>query len=412
MTVPRRRDVLRGLAAAGLGAAAGVAGGWAVAEARPFELPRSDDSGGGTGVAGAPVDPHGPYQAGIARPTTPQSHGVMAVLDLADTAPALTGASDFVAGLQALCALLGEAITALTSPGGSSAVDSSGAELLDGPGDLTVTVGIGPRLVRAVDPSLPGAVELPRFASDDGLTADRIGGDILLAAYSSNPNDADHAVRWLASRVSGAGASLRWSQRLFRGPGNGTVTRNPLGFHDGIIVPHGDTELDQHVWIPEGPLAGGTICVVRRLRLDSSGFHGESQARQEAIIGRRRHDGSPLSGGERDDEVDLLAKSPDGQYVVPARSHVRAAHPSFTGSALMLRRGYAFDDGSLGDDPNIRDAGLMFTCFQRELRTFVQTQHRLDETDDLMGYATPTASATFLILPGFTPDRPLGSALS
>ena len=407
MTEPGRRDVLRGLAAAGLGAAAGVAGGWAVAEARPFESSQSDGSGGGTGIG--PVDPHGPYQAGIARPATPQPHGVMAVLDLADAPTATVGASDFVVGLQALCAHLGEAITALTSPAGSTGVDSSGAELLDGPGDLTITVGLGPRLVRAVDPSLPGAEELPRFTSDDGVTTDRIGGDILLAAYSSNPNDADHAVRWLSSLAPGA--SLRWSQRLFRGPGRGTVTRNPLGFHDGIIVPHGDTELGQHVWISDGPFAGGTICVVRRLRLDSSGFHGESQARQEAIIGRRRHDGSPLSGGEQGDEVDLLAKSPDGQYVVPARSHVRAAHPSFTGSSLMLRRGYAFDDGALGDDPNVRDAGLMFTCFQRELRTFVQTQHRLDETDDLTEYATPTASATFLILPGFTPDRPLGFAL-
>jgi dye decolorizing peroxidase len=77
----------------------------------------------------------------------------------------------------------------------------------------------------------------------------------------------------------------------------------------------------------------------------------------------------------------------------------------------MLRRGYAFDDGALGDDSDVRDAGLMFTCFQRELRTFVQTQHRLDETDDLMAYATPTASASFLILPGFTPERPLGDSL-
>lgn len=408
MMEPGRRDVLRGLAAAGIGAAAGVAGGWAVAEARPFASPQPDDRGDGTGQP-RPVEPHGPHQAGIARPTTPQPHGVMAVLDLGYIPPAAEGNSDFVVGLQALCADLGEAITGLTAPGGSSGVEISGAGLLDGPGDLTITVGLGPRLVRAIDPSLPGAEDLPRFASDGGLPADRMGGDILLAAYSSNPNDAEHAVRWLSSRVPGA--SLRWSQRLFRGPGRGTVTRNPLGFHDGIIVPRGDTELDQHVWIPDGPFAGGTICVVRRLRLDSSGFHGESRERQEAIIGRRRHDGTPLSGGGTGDEVDLLAKSPDGQYIVPARAHVRAAHPSFTGSRLMLRRGYAFDDGALGDDPNIRDAGLMFTCFQRELRTFVQTQHRLDETDDLMRYAAPTASATFLILPGFTPDRPLGAAL-
>jgi dye decolorizing peroxidase len=398
MSAPRRRDVLRGFAAAGLGAAAGVAGGWAVAEAQPAASPAPAPPASEDG--GRRVDPHGAHQAGIARPATPQSHGVMVVLDVAGVRSP--------ADVRAVCAALGVAITALTGDG--SAEDPAGSVLPDGPGDLTITVGIGPRLVGLVDPSLPGAEELPRFASDGGLGADRAGGDMLLAAYSSNPNDADHAARWLADGI--AEASVRWSQRLFRGPSRGTVTRNPLGFHDGIIVPHGERELDEHVWIADGPLAGGTICVVRRLRLDASRFRAESQARQEEIVGRRRHDGAPLSGGGPDDEADLLAKTPDGQFVLPARSHVRAAHPSFTGSGLMLRRGYAFDDGPLGEDADVRDAGLMFTCFQRELRTFVQTQHRLDETDDLMAFAAPTASATFLILPGFTAEQPLGGTLA
>lgn len=397
MTGPRRRDVLRGFAAAGLGAAAGVAGGWAAADAQPSEAPAPREGE----PLDARVDPHGRHQAGIARPATPQPHGVMVVVDAAELQSG--------AGVRAMCADLGDAITALTAAEHGSALEAVRLELPDGPGDLTITVGIGPRLVRAVDPSLPGAEELPRFASDGELGADQVGGDILLAAYSSNPNDAEHAVRWLVDRI--AGASVRWSQRLFRAPGRGTVTRNPLGFHDGIIVPRGTRELDEHVWIADGPLAGGTICVVRRLRLDAGRFRAEPEARQEEIIGRRRHDGAPLSGGGPEDEADLLAKTPDGRFVLPARSHVRAAHPSFTGSGLMLRRGYAFDDGALDDASDLRDAGLMFTCFQRELRTFVQTQHRLDETDDLMAYATPTASASFLILPGFTPERPLGDGL-
>ena len=53
----------------------------------------------------------------------------------------------------------------------------------------------------------------------------------------------------------------------------------------------------------------------------------------------------------------------------------------------------------------------MFICFQNELDTFVKTQHRLDEVDDLMAFAKPTASASFLVLPGFTRDEPLGSTL-
>ena len=70
----------------------------------------------------------------------------------------------------------------------------------------------------------------------------------------------------------------------------------------------------------------------------------------------------------------------------------------------MLRRGYAFDNGGA-------DSGLMFICFQRDLRTFVATQQRLDERDSLMEYATPTASASFLILPGFDESTPLGASI-
>jgi dye decolorizing peroxidase len=170
------------------------------------------------------------------------------------------------------------------------------------------------------------------------------------------------------------------------------------------MVPHGEDELAENVWIAAGPAAGGTLCVVRRLRLDVAGFADRPVAERDAIIGRHRTDGSPLSGGARDDEVDLRAKTEAGDYLTPAHSHVRAAHPSFTGSRLMLRRGYAF-----GTEPD--DSGLMFICFQNDLDTFVKTQQRLDEVDDLMAFAEPTASASFLVLPGFGRETPLGAAL-
>jgi dye decolorizing peroxidase len=64
-----------------------------------------------------------------------------------------------------------------------------------------------------------------------------------------------------------------------------------------------------------------------------------------------------------------------------------------------LRRSYNFDEG------------LLFISFQKELRTFVATQYRMSEGDALLRYATTTTSATFLILPGFTAETPLGGAL-
>jgi dye decolorizing peroxidase len=358
-----------------LGAGAGLAAG-AVAATVVGTLFNSDGEKPGGSVPAA-----GTTQGGVARPTTPQRRGLIAVFTIPVT-PAR--------------AVLRERLAAL----GSAVLDDTDSAA--GPGDLTVTVGIGPRLVSVIDGELPGAAVLPDFRGDEGITPERNGGDLMIAVHASEGATL-HAV---LSRVAAAvpEAELTWDEELVRAAGTGTVVRNPLGYLDGIMVPHSDDELAENVWIPAGPAAGGTICVIRRLRLDLAGFGDRPEAERDAIIGRHRVDGSPLSGGDRDDEVDLRAKTEAGDYLTPAHSHVRAAHPSFTGSRLMLRRGYVF--GTESDD-----SGLMFVCFQNELDTFVKTQQRLDEVDDLMAFTEPTASGSFLVLPGFSRDSPLGSSL-
>ena len=350
-----------------------------------------------TPVVDSPTEsptPFGAHQAGMSRPKTPQSFGTISVFDLA--AP-LTRASI----AAALSAVQHEIERATASPQADSAVYP------DGPGDLTVTIGLGPNVVAQLQAGGVGSQDLPLFKGDTAIDPVHVGGDLLVMAYS---NDPIHIGTVLSSIAHGLGqsANMRHSQHVFRAPGTGTVARNPLGFHDGIVVPHG-ADLDENVWITDGPARGGTICVIRRLRLDTTRFAGLTTDEREAVIGRRQNSGAPLSGGKKLDQADLGAKTPEGDFVVPAHSHVRAAHPSFTGSSLMLRRGYAFDNGrSQNGDV---DAGLYFICFQNDLNTFVKTQRRLDDIDDLMKYATPTASGTFLILPGFTPDTPLGATL-
>ncbi|MBZ2196750.1 Dyp-type peroxidase [Occultella gossypii] len=395
-TAPGRRQVLRGLAGVGLGGIGGIGAGLVLGSrgARGAESGSAEPGDTGTPEAPGPVPVHGATQAGVDRPGTPQRHGSIAVLDL--------DAATTAAEMLALCADLGTLITALTT-----ATSPPHPALPDGPGDLTITVGLGPRLVRLLGPDLPGAEDLPAFAGDTELDPSHSGGDLFLAAYSHDPNDADTALTEVSDAV-GHGV-LRWAQRGFRAHGTGTVARNPLGFHDGVIVPRGEEELAEHVWLPDGPAAGGTIAVVRRLRVDTATFRAEPVPDRERVIGREHATGAPLSGGGPMDEVDLLAKTPEGEFRIPARSHARAAHPSFTGSHLMLRRGYAFDNGRTPD--GVADAGLLFICFQRDLRTFAATQHRLDEVDDLMTYVTTTASATFLVLPGFDAEHPLGATL-
>ncbi|MFI1737703.1 Dyp-type peroxidase [Streptomyces sioyaensis] len=272
------------------------------------------------------------------------------------------------------------------------------------PGDVTVTVGIGPRLVSGAGRNLPGAARLPAFAREE-IPEEARQGDVLLQICGSDPLVVGCAEAACTAALTDVGARVQWSQQGFRPPAGPHAGRNLLGFPDGIIVPKGPEQMRREVWLDgPAPVAGGTIAVVRRLRIGADRFLAQSVHRQEEIIGRRRSDGAPLSGGRPEAEVDLGAKTPDGRYLVPPMAHARRANPLASGSGLMLRRSYSYRNGP-------GDAGLVFISFQRELRTFVATQQRLDEGDDLMGFTTATASGTFLVLPGFETERPLGAGM-
>ncbi|WP_405883427.1 Dyp-type peroxidase [Streptomyces sp. NBC_01136] len=346
------------------------------------------------------VSARGSRQAGVDRPAQPQQHLALSVHDLPGVGQPGAPGADFVRRNTHLVAGLGTRVLALTQ-GGDAALGGLP------PGDLTVTVGVGPRVVAAVDGGLPGAVELPAFAREEMPDAAR-SGDLMVQVCASDPQVvtlADGALRaWLREHS----AAPRWEQYGFRSPAPrdrpGPV-RNLLGFLDGMTVPRTPQELAREVWLPAPDrVRGGTVAVVRRLRLDVARFLAQDLDQQERAIGRRREDGAPLSGGSPDAPLDLGAKSAQGRYLVPALAHARRAHPNATGSGLMLRRGYSYANG-----PD--DRGLLFICFQRELRTFVATQQRLDDGDELSRFATATASGTFLVLPGFSAARPLGASL-
>ncbi|MFF8835731.1 Dyp-type peroxidase [Streptomyces sp. NPDC015130] len=342
--------------------------------ASPGSRATAQEPDGGTSGA------EGQRQAGVDRPAQPQTHTLASVYDVPpDTGPA------------PVLARLGRVVLELTA----KARTAFGTEA----GDLTVTVGVGPRLVALARRSVPGGLELPAFAREE-RTALAWGGDLLVQACASDPVVAVLADTRLATALETEGASRRWSQAGFRPPGGGAV-RNLLGFPDGIENPRTPAEVEQEVWLP-GPLAGCTVAVVRRLRIDVSGFLAQPDARQEEAIGRRKADGAPLSGGGPLDRLDLSAKSARGRYLVPVMAHARRANPNATGSGRMLRRGYSYHNG-----PD--DQGLLFVSFQRRLRTFTATQRRLDDGDDLMRFVTATASGAFLVLPGFDAKRPLGA---
>jgi dye decolorizing peroxidase len=316
-------------------------------------------------------------QPGVADPAPRQRYAALQVLDLAPGTDART-----------LLARLGDRVAALGAPDG-----------------LTVTVAVGPAVVRATaGEGVVGATDLPRFATD-AIEDDAEGGDLLLQVCADRRPTVRRATAGLVARL-GDGVRPRWSAEGYRGEVEGTATRNVLGFHDGVAVPHTPAELDEAVWTDASDgLADATVCVVRRIRLDHRRFGLLPVAEQEAVIGRRRRTGAPLSGGTIDDDVDLQAKSDAGVYDIPVDAHVRRAHPLPSGAgALMLRRGYSYRAG-----PD--DQGLLFVSFQRDLDVFVRTQHSMEGGDRLLEFATTTGSGTFLVLPAAAPGAPLGAAL-
>ena len=331
----------------------------------------------------------GPVQAGIVTPALPQQFTVFTVY-----AAEARAAFD----VRSVCAGLGDRIRQVTA-GELTQVPE--------PGDLTVTVAVGLQHAVTLFGEQARIAPLPVFANER-IPPQHNGGDLVVQVCASDLSVAACASGWLSAWLSAARWRARWSQTGARGEQSDQgVTRNLLGFHDGIIAPKGSVELADSVWIDEPgsarPLAGATVLVVRRLRLDLAGFAALAVPRQEQIVGRRKETGVPLSGGTQDTPIDLEAKTADGRYLVPADSHARLAHPAATGRPLMLRRGYSYVNSA-------DDAGLLFLSYQRDIGSFVQTQYRLDEGDALMRFAQATASGAFLVLPGYHADRPLGAA--
>ncbi|WP_235736597.1 Dyp-type peroxidase [Nocardioides alcanivorans] len=338
------------------------------------------------------VDPHGVHQAGLHLPTRPPTHLYFHVFD--------AGAGLTVAHLQRTLATLGDDITSLT------ALDPRDPRLLTDPELLTVQIGIGERLLALTGVEVPLA--LPEFARSSAIPDRCRGGDLVIAVAADAPETTAQVSDAITGVLARAGFTPRWSQLTWRPKGEGMVTINPLGFDDGIVQPETTSGTPDHVFLTEGAAAGASVGVVRRFELDTAGFAELDVPEQEAIFGRVRATGAPLSGGAKFDDPNLLAKTPHGVYLIPTGSHVRAAHPSFTDSTVMLRRSYGFRESVDGRPDR---SGLLFMSFQDDVEVFSRTQLRMDREDRLMDFATPTAEIAFLVLPGFDADRPLGSPL-
>ncbi|AJZ86373.1 iron uptake transporter deferrochelatase/peroxidase subunit [Streptomyces sp. AgN23] len=400
--ISRRRLLGSAGAAGAAGLVAGGAAGAYASEATR-EAPEPLSSLGATAV---PF--HGRRQAGITTPL--QAHGHLLAFDLAPGA-----------NRKAAAALLRRwSRTAQELMAGETPPDDTGIALDAGPSSLTVTFGFGRTFFgkAGLDDQLPEALApLPDFVSDE-LDPKRSNGDLWIQIGADDALVGFHALRALQREAAGT-ARLRWQMNGFnRTPGatdRPMTTRNLMGQIDGTNNPKpADDDFERRIFVPEKGepawMAGGSYAVVRRIRMLLDTWDHLSLERQEKVVGRRKSDGAPLSGGTETTPVRLDQVNADGALAIAGAAHVRVAAPASNQGAAMLRRPFSYHDGFRDD--GAPDAGLLFIAWQADpMKGFVPVQRKLDLGDDLSRFLRHEASALFAVPPGCAPGEYVGQAL-
>ncbi|MEW1601850.1 iron uptake transporter deferrochelatase/peroxidase subunit [Streptomyces sp. NPDC093808] len=289
-----------------------------------------------------------------------------------------------------------------------------------GPSSLTLTFGFGHSFFArtGLEKQRPAALDpLPAFSSDR-LDRARSDGDLWVQIGADDALVAFHALR-AVHKDAGAAARVRWQMNGFNRSPGATVrpmtTRNLMGQVDGTRNPKPEEpDFDERIFVPEQGepawMANGSYVVVRRIRMLLDDWEKLSLKEQEGVIGRRKSDGAPLSGGDETTEMDLEKTDARGNLVVPVNAHARITRPDQNGGAAMLRRPFSYHDGI--DADGTPDAGLLFICWQADpLRGFVPVQRKLDRGDALTPFIRHEASGLFAVPGGAAEGEYVGQAL-
>jgi deferrochelatase/peroxidase EfeB len=406
---PGRRSLLRGMAGGVVGGvvaggAAGAAGGYAYRAARPDpEAAANQAIAQGTRPA---VPFHGTHQAGIL--ADPQR--ATAVVSFRATAGSRSDLVDLFQTVTSRARFLTAGGTPPPAGIGGPPPDSGVLGPMVVPDGLTVTFGVGSTLFDdryGLAGQLPPRLTPMRPFPNDDLDPAQSGGDLIMQLSAGHRDVVLHALRDITTNTLG-GMQVNWRIDGFTSPPRpaGTVPRNNFGFMDGISNPDTGSaaRMDSLVWVRPGQAgepvwtAGGSYFVVRLIRMLIEFWDRVDIYEQEQMIGRRRASGFPLDASSIDATPDY-ALDPMGD-VIPLNAHMRMANPRTpqTANSRILRRSYNYDRGI--DQVGNLDVGLVFTCFQQDIkRQFETVQTRLIN-EPMVDYITPFGGGYFLALPG------------
>ncbi|MFE2420521.1 iron uptake transporter deferrochelatase/peroxidase subunit [Streptomyces hokutonensis] len=381
-------------------------------------------AGGAVGYAAAPAGAtpltslgadramfHGKHQPGITEGL--QARGHLVAFDLA------AGASR----KEAAALLRRWSTTAQRLMAGEPAAQDDTDVARDaGPSSLTITFGFGNSFFSrtGLEKQRPASLDpLPDFSSDQ-LDRSRSNGDLWVQIGADDALVAFHALRTI-QKDAGSAAKVRWQMNGFnRTPGataHKMTARNLMGQLDGTRNPKPtESDFDKRIFVPASGsndpawMANGSYAVVRRIRMLLDDWEKLSTGAQENVVGRRKSNGAPLSGGGETTAMDLEKTDAKGALVVPINAHARIARPDQNGGAAMLRRPFSYHDGIAAD--GTPDAGLLFVCWQADpLRGFVTVQRKLDRGDALSTYIRHEASGLFAVPGGAAEGEYVGQRL-
>jgi dye decolorizing peroxidase len=277
------------------------------------------------------------------------------------------------------------------------------------PESLTVAIGFGRPLFEKLGIPIPGQLpEIPAF-STDALEPQWAQTDVILQIGSDSPLALQHAHRMI-SKDTASLAQTVWVQEGFRGAlvGDGDSMRNLMGQVDGTVNPREQRDFDSVVWIDDGPdwLRGGTVLVLRRIRMLLDTWDILDPDAKALVTGRRMDNGAPLGVEREDDPIDLAQVDGRGLPVIPSQSHVAVAHQ---GGERILRRPFNY---TLHNSDGTNDAGLLFASYMKDPATsFIPLQQRISELDSMNLWVEPIGSASYIYPRGCEADSYLAADL-